>query len=113
MGKKSNDLIFGSRKCNLFRLNVDDEKEKHFESKIGLNTKDLDRISNLRMRNNLLAVQRKGNNFIKIYDVMSNTFVKLYEIDDGKYAVLCVGIFNKDMLSNSALKGFKIPKTKK
>lgn len=144
--KKSNELIFGSRKCNLFQLNddnnmngddcSDDEKcEKYFESKVGLNTKDLDHINNLRLRQNLIAVQRKGINYVKVFDVQQNKFIKNYQIDDGcedhrfkiydcgisydrKYAILCVGIFNKENLSNlslsrSALKGFKIPKSKK
>merc|ERR1712228_1159892 len=141
--KKSNELVFGSRKCNLFQLNADndendddDEKgEKRLEAKCGLNTKDLDHISNLRIRNNLIAVQRNGINYVKIFDVNLNKFIKNYQIDDGnddhkfkiydcgishdrKYAILCVGIFNKENLSNlnlsrSALKGFKIPKAKK
>ncbi len=47
---KTNDLIFGSRKCNMFKINneMDDEKDEndnvYFVNKCGLNSKDLDHI---------------------------------------------------------------------
>merc|ERR1712045_725515 len=59
-----NELIFGSRKCNIFKLNNDDEKntndnkknnkDKYFKSNNHLNTKDLDHICNLKIRDNLM-----------------------------------------------------------
>ena len=141
-----NELIFGSRKCNMFSMNIehdddskmnsDDKTKKYFKNKNYLNTKDLDHISNLRIKENLMIVQRNGINYVKVFNLETNKLVKTYQIDDGnndnnkfriydcgiswdkKYAILCVGIFTKENLSNldmnrSALKGFKIPKSSK
>ena len=147
-----NELIFGSRKCNMFMMNnmMDDNNDEKMDNKFMddevvsfknknsfLNTKDLDHICNLRVVRNLMIVQRIGINYVKVFNLENNNkLIKTYQIDDGnnnlnkfkiydcgitfdkKYAVLCVGIFNKENLTNldlnrSALKGFKIPKSSK
>jgi len=89
-------------------------------------------------------VQRWGINYVKVFDVEQNKLVKKFSIEpvqqnhevestteselvnkyriydsgisfDQKYAILCVGVFNKENRDNldanrSSLKGFKIPK---
>merc|ERR1711902_350240 len=129
---KSIDYVFSTK---LFK-NDKNKHKKYFKSNNYLNTKDLDHICGLKIRNNLMMVQRTGINYVRVFNLESNKLVKTYQIDDGKndnnkfkiydsgisfdrqYAILCVGIFNKENLSNldlnrSALKGFKIPKCSK
>merc|ERR1712113_150306 len=85
---KTNDLIFGSRKCNMFKLNDEmDEKDEndsvYFVNKIGLNSKDLDHICRLKKRNNLMIIQRIGINYVKVFNINTNKLIKTYQIDDG------------------------------
>jgi len=153
INKRTNEVIFGSRKASIFNLDTLESKQadecsfggtslRSNVSKSSLKCGDLDHIENLKLRSNLLMVQRTGINYVKLFNVESHKLVKKYLVEDGdydddvectesepikyriydsgisfdrRYAILCVGVLNKENSSNldanrSALRGFKIPK---
>ena len=149
---KTNELIFGSRTANIFKLSDLESKQSDewsFGRGVGskaisngvvqgprssirsrsssIKTSDLDHIQKLKLRSNLLMVQRAGINYVKVFDVKTNKMIKKYQVEDGqyaddvechdtepnkyriydsgisfdqKYAILCVGVLTKENCSN-------------
>jgi len=119
----TDELVFGSRKCSAFKIgDIGDEMKARDDAitKMQLGTKDLDHIQHLEIGTNLLMVQRRGVNHVKLFSLDTNRMVKKFLIDkktrinecgftyDQKYAVLAVaGLANS---APCAIKVFKISK---
>jgi len=127
------EIVFGSRKCCALKVGndvdvADEEKDGSKDStvtvsKLQLCSKDLDHIQHLEISGNLLMVQRRGVNYVKLFSLDTSRMVKKFQIDkkgrvcecsfsyDRKYAVLGVaGTTNSGCSVPCAIKAFKIPK---
>jgi len=139
---KTNEVIFGSRKVNMFKVSTLESKQSEewtfgrsgtsaVRARSGTIDIDLDHIQKLKLRSNLLMVQRTGKHYVKVFDIDGKRELKKYQVEadcadnetskyriydagishDGEYSILCVGSLAPNVENiRSSLKGFRIPK---